>query len=360
MKMDDQNNTPLLALKDNVPWKDVCDEAFLANVLNFIHDAVIVCDADGKIVFLNTAYTRDLHVDCKTLLGRQIQDVAPESVILKVLRTRKPIVNQPSTILRLGVEVLASSTPIYKNGIMVGAVSIFRIMSEWKRLHSELERLTQLKNYLQQELNSQHGSPQVFQSIIANSKEMNNTLIRAMKAAGSDVTVLIRGETGTGKDLLSRAIHSASRRCTGPMIEINCAAIPENLLESELFGYEEGSFTGAKKGGKIGKFELANMGTLFLNEIGDMSMPLQAKLLGAIQEKTFERVGGTKKISSDVRIIAATNQDLEKRIAENKFRMDLFFRLSVFNITIPPLRDRKDDVLVLATHFLDKLVRPEK
>ena len=180
-------------------------------------------------------------------------------------------------------------------------------------------------------------------------------MIRAMKAAGSDVTVLIRGETGTGKDLLSRAIHSASRRCTGPMIEINCAAIPENLLESELFGYEEGSFTGAKKGGKIGKFELANMGTLFLNEIGDMSMPLQAKLLGAIQEKTFERVGGTKKISSDVRIIAATNQDLEKRIAENKFRMDLFFRLSVFNITIPPLRDRKDDVLVLATHFLDKL-----
>ena len=185
-------------------------------------------------------------------------------------------------------------------------------------------------------------------------------MIRAMKAAGSDVTVLIRGETGTGKDLLSRAIHSASRRCTGPMIEINCAAIPENLLESELFGYEEGSFTGAKKGGKIGKFELANMGTLFLNEIGDMSMPLQAKLLGAIQEKTFERVGGTKKISSDVRIIAATNQDLEKRIAENKFRMDLFFRLSVFNITIPPLRDRKDDVLVLATHFLDKLNKREK
>jgi two-component system, NtrC family, response regulator AtoC len=176
------------------------------------------------------------------------------------------------------------------------------------------------------------------------------------RAAGTDTTVLLEGESGTGKEVFARAVHVLSPRAEGPFVAINCAAIPDTLLETELFGHEKGAFTGAAAR-KPGRFELAHRGTLFLDEIGDLPLPLQAKILRALEEKRFERVGGTQQLHVDVRVVAATNRNLKRRVAERQFREDLFFRLSVFPIHIPPLRDRGDDVIALARHFVDRFCR---
>jgi transcriptional regulator with GAF, ATPase, and Fis domain len=176
------------------------------------------------------------------------------------------------------------------------------------------------------------------------------------RAAGSDATVLLEGESGTGKELFAKAVHALSPRRDGPFVAINCAAIPEGLLETELFGHEKGSFTGAS-GRKLGKFEVANGGTIFLDEIGDLSFPLQAKILRALEERAFERVGGNATVRVDVRIVAATNRNLRAAVATRRFREDLYFRLSVFPITVPPLRERTEDILLLARHFVDRFCR---
>ncbi len=193
-----------------------------------------------------------------------------------------------------------------------------------------------------------------FDSIIGNSYCLEQVKLEAEKAAKSTSTVLIQGESGTGKELFARAVHFYSNRAKGPFITINCAAIPEQLLESEFFGYEDGAFTGARRGGKAGKFELANKGTIFLDEIGDMAIHLQTKLLRVVQEYVIEKIGGKESIPIDVRIIAATNKDLEKKVLEGEFRQDLFYRLNVIPLNIPPLRDRKDDITILVDYLLDK------
>ena len=193
-----------------------------------------------------------------------------------------------------------------------------------------------------------------FDSIIGSSYCLEQVKVEAAKASKSTSTVLIQGESGTGKELFARAVHFHSNRAKGPFIPINCAAIPEQLLESELFGYEDGAFTGARRGGKAGKFELANKGTIFLDEIGDMPIHLQTKLLRVLQEYVIERIGGKESIPIDVRIIAATNKDLEKKVLEGEFRQDLFYRLNVIPLNIPPLRDRKDDIVILVDYLLDK------
>ena len=193
-----------------------------------------------------------------------------------------------------------------------------------------------------------------FDSIIGSSSCLEQVKVEAEKASKSTSTVLIQGESGTGKELFARAVHFHSNRAKGPFIPINCAAIPEQLLESELFGYEDGAFTGARRGGKAGKFELANKGTIFLDEIGDMPIHLQTKLLRVVQEYVIEKIGGKESIPIDVRIIAATNKDLEKKVLEGEFRQDLFYRLNVIPLNIPPLRDRKDDIVILVNYLLDK------
>lgn len=191
------------------------------------------------------------------------------------------------------------------------------------------------------------------EDILGNSRAIQNLRERARVVASSSSTVLIGGESGTGKEMLARAIHSLSPRCQGPFVAINCSAIPETLLESELFGYEDGAFTGARKGGKLGKFELADKGTLFLDEIGDMPLFLQAKLLRVLQDREIDRVGGMHPIPVDVRIIAATNRDLEAMIKQGEFRQDLYYRINVIPLIIPPLRERKEDLEVLCRHFIE-------
>lgn len=189
---------------------------------------------------------------------------------------------------------------------------------------------------------------------IGKSPEILNILRIAEKVADEDATVLITGESGTGKELIAREIHQKSQRCSEPLVSVNCGAIPFDLLESELFGHEKGAFTGAHRE-RIGRFELADNGIIFLDEIGDVSPEIQVKLLRVLQEHSFERIGGTQTITVNIRIIAATNKDLERSIAEGKFREDLFYRLSVIPINMPPLRDRKSDIPLLVSHFLEKL-----
>ena len=193
-----------------------------------------------------------------------------------------------------------------------------------------------------------------FSDIVGESKAIQDVISFSYKIADSDSTVLIRGESGTGKELFARAIHNQSSRRNGPFVAINCGAIPETLLESELFGYEDGAFTGAKKGGQVGKCQLANGGTLFLDEVGDIPIFLQVKFLRMLQERTIERVGGNKNIPIDIRVIAATNRNLETMIENNEFRSDLYYRLNVIPIFIPPLRERSEDILIISKHFMEK------
>jgi len=208
---------------------------------------------------------------------------------------------------------------------------------------------------LKEELASRRGAP----TIIGEAPALKQVVAQLQRAAGTDATVLLEGESGTGKELFARALHALSERSDGPFVAINCAAIPDTLLETELFGHEKGAFTGAVAR-KPGKFELAHRGTLFLDEIGDLPLGLQAKILRALEERRFERVGGTVPLQVDVRIVAATNRGLRASVAARQFREDLYFRLSVFPITIPPLRERVDDIPILARHFVEKFCREMK
>jgi DNA-binding NtrC family response regulator len=205
---------------------------------------------------------------------------------------------------------------------------------------------------LKEELAARRGAPQ----IVGEDPKLKHVTVALQRAAGTDTTVLLEGESGTGKELFARALHALSPRSEGPFVAINCAAIPETLLETELFGHEKGAFTGAASR-KPGKFELAHRGTLFLDEIGDLPLSLQAKILRALEEKRFERVGGTTSLQVDVRVVAATNRNLKAAVAARQYREDLYFRLSVFPITIPPLRDRADDIPMLTRYFIDRFCR---
>lgn len=342
----------------NIRWEDLCDESFLVMVLESMYDALVVVDSTGLIVYVNPAYMRELNVNPKKVVGKRMQDVAPESVVFRVLKTGKPEIGVQSRILKLGIDIIVNSTPIFKNGKLTGVVSVFRNVTTIRNLSEQLEKMIDYKDYLQEQL-LKKVLPEEFKGIIGDNTKFRSMLAKANIAAQSDITVLIQGETGTGKELIAHAIHNSSKRKREPFIEVNCAAIPENLLESELFGYEGGAFTGAKIKGKPGKFELADKGTLFLDEIGDMSLVLQSKLLRALQEKKIERIGGIRPIKMDVRIIAATNQNLEEMIQQDKFRKDLFYRLNVFSIETIPLRERKDDIPLLSFHFLNRFAEQE-
>ncbi|MCP4400400.1 MAG: AAA domain-containing protein [bacterium] len=224
--------------------------------------------------------------------------------------------------------------------------SLEQALGEVERLKN---RLQEENVYLQEEIKGSHD----FEDIISQSKGFTKILGKVEQVASTDATVLILGETGTGKELIARAVHSISERRERALVKVNCAALPANLIESELFGHEKGAFTGALAR-KIGRFELANGGTIFLDEIGDLSLDLQAKLLRVLQEGEFERLGNSKTIRVDVRVIAATNRGLEKEIANGAFREDLFYRLNVFPVQLPPLRKRKDDIPLLVNHFVQK------
>jgi len=331
------------------------DQSLLFKILDNIQDIVMVLDADTTIVYINYAYAKELGVPVSKVLGRKLIDIEPDALAIEILRTGLTTHNRRDKLVSLGIDVIGSGFPLFEGGKIVGCVSIFNNISEVVQLNHDLKRSNEVADYLQKQLNQLEQIPLSFKEFAGCSPSLWETLALAVKVAPTDSTVMILGESGVGKGVLARAIHNGSRRKEKPLIIVNCAAIPEALLESELFGYEEGAFSGTKRGGKLGKIELAHEGTIFLDEIGDMTLSMQAKLLRVLQDREIERLGGTQTIKVDIRIIAATNRNLEKMIADGSFRQDLYYRLNIVSLFLPPLRERKEDILELAQRFLDQL-----
>jgi len=323
-------------------------QSLLKAIINSTQDAISVVDANGNGILFNPAYTKLTGLAEKDVLGKPATvDIAEgESMHLQVLKTKKPVKNVPMKVGPQRKEVVVNVAPITVDGKLKGSVAVIHDVSEIKRLNEELDRAKKLIRHLEAKYN--------FDDIIGKSKKIKKVIEQAQKAAKTPVTVLLRGESGTGKELFAHAIHNESSRRYNQFIRVNCAAISDSLLESELFGYGEGAFTGAKKGGKKGLFEEANNGTIFLDEIGEISEKIQTKLLRVLQEKEIVRVGETRVRPVDVRIIAATNKNLEKAIKENRFRKDLYYRLNVMPLYIPPLRERKEDIPLLVNFLIKK------
>jgi PAS domain S-box-containing protein len=341
-------------------------------ILSSAGEGIFGLDSDGNITFVNPAALQMLGWTSDELLGKPTHDVHHHTKAdgSPYPRDACPIsaTFKDGKVHRVDDEVFwrkdgssfpveYTSTPIREHGKLVGAVVVFWDITERKRAEdqlrralAEVERLTnqlQAENvYLQEEIKLAHN----FEDILSHSAAMQQVLYKVEQVAATDATVLILGETGTGKELLARAVHNLSPRKERPLVKINCAALPANLIESELFGHEKGAFTGAVSR-RSGRFELAHQGTIFLDEIGDLPLDLQAKLLRVLQEGEFERLGDSRPIRVDVRIIAATNRDLPQAITDGAFRQDLYYRLNVFPLTLPPLRERVDDIRLLVHHF---------
>jgi PAS domain S-box-containing protein len=318
-------------------------------VIEATNDAISVADENGNTIIVNPAYTRITGLPKEAVINKPVTvDIAEgESMHMQVLRTGIPARNVRMKVGPARRDVIVNVAPIYVDGRIKGSVGVIHDISEIIALTGELA----LAKKLLRQLKARY----TWDDIIGSSPSLELAKEQAKSAAETPATVLLRGESGTGKELFAHAIHNASRRRKGQFVRVNCAAISENLLESELFGYEEGAFTGAVKGGKKGLFEEADGGTIFLDEIGEVSLSIQAKLLRAIQEKEIIRVGGTKSLRVDVRVIAATNADLEQKIRTKTFREDLYYRLNVIPIQIPPLRDHREDIRFLAGHIIYRL-----
>ena len=328
----------------------------LLEILEALQEGIQVADNEGIIRYVNNAFLEITGLKKEDRIGKSVFQVSPDGGLAPVLKTGKPVSNLRNFPTGTQVELVSKATPLYVFGKQIGVVAITKDIQDIVKLSKQLEKSEIMVQNLSEKLDHFVKAVYSFDDIIGSSVAMQNVIEMAKIASQTDTTVLIQGETGTGKEMIAHAIHKASARSKKPFISINCSAVPPNLLESEFFGHEKGSFTGAYKR-KFGKFELANGGTLFLDEIGDMDLALQAKILRAIQEKAIQRVGGETKIPLDVRIIVATNRDLRKMVGEGSFREDLYYRLNVWNITIPPLRERKADLEELTEHLLGKICR---
>ncbi len=327
--------------------KDV--KILLESIIQSSGEAISVVDEKGIGLMINPAYTKLTGLTEKDVIGKPATaDISEgESMHFKVLSTRRPVRGARMKVGPNKKEVIVNVAPVIVDGKLKGSVGVIRDVSEIQSLTNELRRARQIIRNLE--------AKYTFDDIIAESPEMELALEQAKVGAKTPAIVLLRGESGTGKELFAHAIHNESERRHNKFIRVNCAAIAESILESELFGYEEGAFSGARQGGKRGLFEEANYGSIFLDEIGELSLHMQAKLLRVLQENEIVRVGGTKPISLDVRIIAATNVNLEKAIMSGDFREDLYYRLNRLPIYIPALRERMSDLPALTNHLIQKL-----
>lgn len=331
--------------------------AFLKAVLDNMQIGIIIADAEGTIIYINKTYARFLNISIADSLGKHANEVVSNSRLHTVAKTGQAEINYPHRFKDVGY--LVHRVPIRLDGEVAAVLGLvlFDSASTAVKLAEKLAYLeTQLKHF-QKELAAYHTTRYTFDHIVGVSEAVRGLKTEARQAARSDLPVLITGESGTGKELFAQAVHHASPRRPYPFVRVNCAALPRELLESELFGYEKGAFTGAGPKGKPGKFELAHMGTIFLDEIGDLPLDMQPKLLRVLESKEFERIGGTAVIASDFRLIAATNQNLDRMIKSGSFRRDLFYRLNVISLGIPPLRERREDILPLVYHFIEKTVK---
>lgn len=314
-------------------------------IINTVREGIIAVNEIGEISYVNSSAEKMLQIGSYNLKGKPIKQILPSSLLNDALTMgEKEMYISKELLYKHGsnkINVLSTAYPIREGSRIIGAVESFNLTDDVHKMVSNLNTLQDT----------------TFSDILGNSKILLEIKGKARRVARGSSTVLITGESGTGKELFARAIHQESLRSTKPFISINCSAIPESLLESELFGYEGGAFTGARQAGKPGKFELAENGTIFLDEIGDMPLYMQSKILRVLQEKKVERLGGLKTIDINVRIIAATNKELHLAIERGEFRDDLFYRLNVIPLHIPPLRERKEDISCLMEFFLEKYNR---
>ncbi len=328
-------------------------------LLEITDDGFVIIDKDGKVAEINEQYCSFLKTSRSEAIGKDITEVIETTNLLNLLKSKE---SEEGMVIRIGEDtgftedalvIVNRSGVCDENGETVGALAQVKFRLQTMDSAQKLMKKYKELEYYKDEYLKNSGS--YFDKALGDSEVFREVKKQGLKAARTSFPVLLTGETGTGKEVFANAIHNSGDRKDKPMVSINCAAIPGELLESELFGYEEGSFTGAKKGGKKGKIELADEGTLFLDEIGDMPLSMQAKLLRVLQEKEIEKIGGYKSIPVDIRIVAATRKNLEEMIENGQFREDLYYRLNVINIEMPPLRKRIGDIPVLARYFLNRL-----
>jgi transcriptional regulator, propionate catabolism operon regulatory protein len=313
-------------------------------ILENTKEGIMAVDKNGRITAFNRSAYKTLNLSKnRKIKGESIKNVFPGSDFLEVLEKNEEEVGVIDNIN--GTMVVSNRVPIKVDNYRAGTVITFQNVDRIQEIESKIRKELSTKGLV---------AKYSFGNIVGNSKVINETIQRAYKYSQVDSNILLVGKTGTGKELFAQSIHNASNRRFEPFVAVNCAAVPENLLESELFGYADGAFSGATKGGKIGLFELAHKGTIFLDEIGELSLNLQAKLLRVLQEKEIRKIGGDKVIPIDVRIISATNKDLREKIKQGEFRQDLLYRLDILNLRIPSLRERREDIEHLAKYFIEK------
>jgi len=324
-------------------------QSMLEAIINSTEDAISVVNEQGNGLLINPAYTKLTGMTQQEIISKpaDVDIYEGESMHMQVLKTKKPVRGIPMKVGPKHKDVIVNVAPVLVDGQLKGSVGIIHDTSEIKKLTEELEKARKIIRTLE--------AKYTFYDIIGVGDEIKDALDTAQRSAKTHATILLRGESGTGKELFAHAIHNSSDQKYHQFVRVNCAAISNQLIESELFGYIEGAFTGAKKGGKKGLFEVASGGTIFLDEIGELELNTQAKLLRVLQEKEIVRVGDSKAIPINVRVIAATNLNLEKAVADGSFRKDLYYRLSVLPIYIPSLKERKSDLPLLCKHLIKKL-----
>lgn len=340
-----------------VPREILREWELLKLILDNIYNGIMVTNAEGYVTHINTPYGRFLGVDPEKQIGRHCTEVVENSRMHIVAKTGKAEINQSHHIK--GQKMVVQRIPIKKDGKVIAVFGqvMFKDIRDVGKLAKKLSMLESKVELYERELISLRSTKYSVESIVGVSEAMTDLKKELVKAAGTHLPVLISGESGTGKELFAQAVHHSSPRKLHAFVRINCAAIPRDLLESELFGYEPGAFTGAQFKGKPGKIEIAHHGTVFLDEIGDLPLEMQPKLLRVIEEKEVERVGGTSVIQVDFRLVAATNQSLERMVQEGRFRKDLFYRVNVLPLHIPPLRERPEDIGPLAAHLLQQIAQ---
>lgn len=325
-------------------------EKWYIQILNSINNGILVIDDQLIVRYVNAQYTRITKVKEKEILGQHLTKVRPGAMLPQVIKTGEAL---KGVYRREGdTEYIVDMAPIVVERAIIGGVSVVKDITEVRRLSEEVKVFARKTGRLKTMVDRIYKAKYNFDDIVGNSDPIQEAIRVAKRASQGDADILITGESGTGKELFAQAIHNAGNRGAGPFVALNCAAIAPSLIESELFGYEEGAFTGAKKGGRVGLFEIASGGTIFLDEIAELSLEVQAKLLRVLQERSIRRVGETSEVSVDLRVMAATNKDLYRMVQEGKFRADVYYRLNVLNVHLPPLAERGQDIILLANKFL--------